>query len=71
MQISMTEMNHCYENSIAERVNGTLKNELLLGERFRDHKAIVAATKEAIEIYNNERWHNSLGGEIPGIRHAA
>lgn len=71
MQISMTEINHCYENSIAERVNGTLKNELLLGEVFKSHNMVVAATRQAIEIYNNERWHDSLGGKIPAVRHAA
>jgi len=25
--ISMTEENHCYENALAERVNGILKDE--------------------------------------------
>jgi putative transposase len=25
--ISMTEENHCYENAVAERVNGILKDE--------------------------------------------
>jgi transposase InsO family protein len=71
MLISMTEVNHCYENSLAERVNGTLKNELLLGEVFMNHKMIVTATKQAIEIYNNERWHESLNYDTPSMRHAA
>ena len=71
MKVSMTEVNHCYENSLAERVNGTLKNELLLGEVFRDHRQAVRATKEAIEIYNNERWHDSLDYDTPSMRHAA
>ena len=30
----MTEENHCYENAIAERVNGILKEEFLLDETF-------------------------------------
>ena len=71
MHISMTEVNHCYENSLAERVNGTLKNELMLGEVFRHHKQAVLATKQAIEIYNNERWHESLNYDTPSMRHAA
>ena len=33
--ISMTEENHVYENALAERVNGILKNELGLGEQLR------------------------------------
>jgi putative transposase len=71
MLISMTEVNHCYENSLAERVNGTLKNELLLGETFVNHKQAVLATRQVVEIYNNERWHESLGYDTPSMRHAA
>jgi transposase InsO family protein len=71
MLISMTEINHCYENSLAERVNGTLKNDLLLGEVFLSHKQAALATKQAIEIYNNERWHESLDYDTPSMRHAA
>lgn len=71
MLISMTEVNHCYENSLAERVNGTLKNELFLSETFANHKHAARATKEAIEIYNNERWHESLNYDTPSMRHAA
>ena len=71
MLISMTEINHCYENSLAERVNGTLKNELLLGELFLNHQQAVLATKQAVEIYNNERWHESLNYDTPSMRHAA
>jgi transposase InsO family protein len=70
MRISMTEENHCYENSMAERVNGTLKNELLLGAVLRDHKQAVSATKEAVNIYNQERWHEALDYDTPDERHA-
>lgn len=71
MLISMTEINHCYENSLAERVNGTLKNELMLGEVFLNHRQAAWATRQAIEIYNNERWHESLNYDTPSTRHAA
>ncbi len=30
----MTEENHCYENAIAERVNGILKDEFYLDQCF-------------------------------------
>lgn len=30
IKISVTEDNHCYENAIAERVNGILKDEFYL-----------------------------------------
>ena len=31
----MTEENHVYENAVAERINGILKTEFLLGEKLR------------------------------------
>jgi transposase InsO family protein len=36
MLISMTEENHCYENGMAERVNGILKDGYMLESRFKD-----------------------------------
>ena len=30
----MTEDNHCYENALAERVNGILKDEFYLDQTF-------------------------------------
>jgi len=35
IKISMTEENHCYENAVAERVNGILKNFTLTNASFR------------------------------------
>lgn len=32
----MTEGNHCYENVVAERVNGILKDEFPIGEWFNN-----------------------------------
>lgn len=60
MLISMTEENHCYENAIAERVNGILKQEFLLDETFADKRSALKAVKEAIESYNTRRPHWSL-----------
>lgn len=60
MQISMTEENHCYENAMAERVNGILKQEYLLDETFADKASALLAVKEAICSYNNHRPHWSL-----------
>ena len=34
IDISMTEENHCYENTMAERVNGILKDEFYLDQTF-------------------------------------
>lgn len=60
MQISMTEENHCYENAMAERVNGILKQEYGLDETFINEGITVRAVKEAIWSYNMERPHWSL-----------
>jgi putative transposase len=60
MVISMTEENHCYENSMAERVNGILKDEFLLDEEFKDYSAAQRAVRQAIETYNTRRPHWSL-----------
>ena len=72
MEISMTEENHCYENALAERVNGILKEEFLLGEKFANKALALKAVKQAIESYNNYRPHWSLNLCTPQqIHHAA
>jgi putative transposase len=71
MQISMTEEHHCYENAIAERVNGILKQDFLLDETFADKASALKAVKQAIEIYNNRRPHWSLNLCTPAQVHAA
>jgi len=65
IKISMTEENHCYENAIAERVNGILKDEFYLDQCFFSTVHAQIATKNAIEIYNNKRLHLSLGYKTP------
>lgn len=60
VEISMTEENHCYENAIAERVNGILKDEFLLDETFANKKMALKAVKEAVTSYNTRRPHWSL-----------
>ncbi len=61
MRISMTETGSPGQNAIAERVNGILKCELLLDTTFKSYKVALSAVREAIEIYNYERPHFSLG----------
>ncbi len=65
IRISMTEENHCYENAIAERVNGILKDEFYLDQCFMNTHNACAAIKSAIYIYNNKRLNLSLGYKIP------
>lgn len=66
-KISMTEENHCYENAIAERVNGILKDEFYLDQCFFSTQNASKATKNAIDVYNNKRLHISLGYKTPNM----
>ena len=65
IRISMTEENHCYENAIAERVNGILKDEFYLEQTFFDVAHAQRAAKNAIKLYNEVRLHLSLNFKTP------
>ncbi len=65
LAISMTEQNHCYENSQAERLNGTLKRELGLNARIVQPADALRAVAEAVLIYNHDRPHQALGYRTP------
>jgi transposase InsO family protein len=69
IEISMTEENHCYENALAERVNGILKDEFYLDQTFSSVKHAKKATKNAIKLYNNKRLHISLQYKTPNYVH--
>jgi putative transposase len=71
IKISMTEDNHVYENALAERVNGILKQEFNLDQSFVSRKSAKKAVKSAIEIYNSKRLHFSLGLKTPNEVHNA
>ena len=59
VSISMTECGDPKENAIAERINSTLKNEILDKRRFESFKELGRALAEAISFYNNCRPHLS------------
>jgi len=65
--ISMTEENHCYENAMAERVNGILKDEFYLDQTFINKAHAKRATKNAINLYNEIRLHLSLDFKTPNM----
>lgn len=69
IKVSMTESYDPYENAIAERVNGILKQEFLLEESFKNHLIAVQAIKDSIEIYNKERPHMSCKMMTPEQAH--
>tara|TARA_B100001964_G_C14175410_1_gene573584 strand:+ start:450 stop:1268 length:819 start_codon:yes stop_codon:yes gene_type:complete len=71
LRISMTEENHCYENSQAERLNGILKQEYGLGETFADKAEAYDAVRQAVWLYNHRRPHGKLANQFPMTVHAA
>lgn len=65
---SMTDGHDCYQNALAERVNGILKGELLL-HRPGDLEEAKRMVKESIHIYNAMRPHLSLKYKTPDAVH--
>lgn len=65
---SMTDGYDCYQNAMAERVNGILKQEFLLQKcnTFDELKVLIT---QSIDIYNNVRPHLSLGMKTPNEVH--
>lgn len=61
---SMTDGYDCYQNALAERVNGILKQEFLI-DKCRDLNELKRLVKESIEIYNRMRPHLSLNMKTP------
>ena len=61
---SMTDGYDCYQNALAERVNGILKQEFLLYKcrTLNDLKSLV---EDSVEIYNRLRPHLSLDMKTP------
>ncbi len=70
LEISMTEVMHCYENAQAERVNGILKQEYELDRTFRTKAQARAAFHQAVWLYNHRRPHLMLDYEFPSHVHA-
>jgi putative transposase len=66
---SMGEAGNCYDNAMAERVNGILKTEYLLDARFKNLQNAYSSIKHAIWAYNEKRPHLSLGMEKPSDVH--
>lgn len=71
IKISMSEKGNPYENAIAERVNGILKEEFLLGEGYKTKEQANKAVKEAIKTYNEDRPHMSINYLTPVQKYAA
>ena len=69
MVISMTEKGDPYENAIAERVNGILKEEFALDKDYGNFDIAHEAVKYAVATYNDLRPHASCNYLTPTIAH--
>jgi transposase InsO family protein len=67
--ISMTENGSPYDNAIAERVNGILKDEYALDDTFEDLQQLCKQVKQAINSYNHQRPHYSNHMLTPNQMH--
>lgn len=65
---STTEGYDCYQNALAERVNGILKQEFLL-YRCRNLADLKKLVEQSVQIYNHYRPHLSLDMKTPDEIH--
>ncbi len=65
---SMTDGYDCYQNAMAERINGILKDEFLI-YKCNTGKELNKLIDESIETYNNSRPHLSLNMRTPNFIH--
>jgi putative transposase len=69
IQVSMAAKGNCYENALAERVNGILKGEFNLDYNFKTKEQAIEAVKQSVHIYNSRRPHWSLNLKTPNECH--
>ena len=66
---SMTEDGNPKDNAMAERINSTVKNELLHGKAFASIRQVTDAVRNAVKFYNEERPHSSINMLTPDQAH--
>jgi len=65
---SMTDGYDCYQNALAERMNGILKQEFII-YKCNNGKDLKKLIDESIKVYNNLRPHLSLQMQTPNEVH--
>jgi len=68
IKISMTEHGDPYENALAERINGIIKNEYL-EKRYSNDWQLWLDVSKTVRLYNTERLHMSIGMKTPEYIH--
>jgi putative transposase len=69
ISISMTQSGSPYDNALAERVNGIIKNEFYPKRVYQNHKEAEKALSRIITIYNSKRPHSSVNYLTPDQAH--
>ena len=65
---SMTDGYDCYQNALAERINGILKQEFLF-DKCNNYQDLNLLIKQSIFIYYNKRPHLALKMKTPNFIH--
>lgn len=68
LRCSMTDGYDCYQNALAERMNGILKHEFLLNTPA-DSSQLKTMVAQSVNIYNSKRPHLSLKMKTPDMIH--
>ena len=68
IRISMTERGDPYENAMAERINGIIKNEYL-EKRYSNDGQLWLDVSKTVRLYNTDRLHMSIGMKTPEYIH--
>ncbi|EDP94523.1 IS3 family transposase [Kordia algicida OT-1] len=69
IKCSMTESYDPYQNAVAERINGILKQEFLMGTSKIDIKLMKKIVQQSIKVYNTKRPHLSCQMLTPEQMH--
>jgi transposase InsO family protein len=69
IQPSMTQNSDPYENAVAERINGILKQEFNIDKYNKDLPIMKQIIKETVDIYNEKRPHLSNHMLTPNQMH--
>ncbi|WP_232424973.1 IS3 family transposase [Algoriphagus resistens] len=67
--ISMTQSGNPYDNALAERVNGTIKNEFFPNKLYLNHREAKKAIDKIVMAYNQKRPHLSIDYLTPDQAH--
>ncbi len=69
IQMSTTQTGSPYDNAVAERINGILKQEFGLGEKLDDLQQARQCVRQSVELYNRLRPHLSCAMLTPEQMH--